>query len=96
MTQSQVEQVIQEIRNRAEDTFFSVEFIKKNGELRKMVARLGVKKGVKGVGLSFDPTAKRLLCVYDVQKQGFRMIRIDTIQSIQIKGNKVSDVAELV
>ena len=89
MTQQAIESTIKEIRAKAEDTFFSVHFIKKNGDLRKMVARLGVQKGVKGVGLAFDPTAKRLLCVYDVQKQGFRMIRIDTIQHLQIKGDKL-------
>ena len=90
MTQTDIENKIAEIRSKAEDTFFSVHFIKKNGDLREMVARLGVQKGVKGVGLAFDPTAKRLLCVYDVQKQGFRMIRIDTIQHLQIKGEQLA------
>lgn len=85
MSQLEIEKVIQEIRNRAEDTFFSVHFIKKNGELRKMVCRLGVKKGVKGVGMSYNPTEKGLLCVYDVAKRAFRMINIRTIQFLQIR-----------
>lgn len=89
MTQNEIENTIQEIRNRAEDTFFSVHFIKKNGELRKMVARLGVQKGVKGVGMAYDPTAKGLLCVYDVQKQAFRMINIRTIQFLQIRKEQI-------
>lgn len=89
MTQTEIENTIQEIRSRAEDTFFSVHFIKKNGELRKMVARLGVQKGVKGVGMSYNPTDKGLLCVYDVQKQAFRMINIRTIQFLQIKKEQI-------
>jgi hypothetical protein len=89
MTQSEIESKIQEIRNEAEGTFFSVHFIKKDGTLRKMVARLGVSKGVKGVGLAFNPTAKGLLPVFDVQKNAFRMINISTIQQLQIKGNRL-------
>lgn len=96
MSQIEIEKVIQEIRERAVDTFFSVHFIKKNGDLRKMVCRLNVKKGVKGVGMSYNPTEKGLLCVYDVVKKGFRMIVINTIQNIQIRGNRIEDITELV
>lgn len=86
MSQKEIYETINKIREKAGDTFFSVEFIKKNGDLRKMVCRLNVKKGVTGAGMSYDPTSKGLLCVYDVQKEGFRMINIDTIQHIQIRG----------
>ena len=96
MSQIEIIKVIQEIRSRVGDTFFSVDFIKKNGDLRKMVCRLGVKKGVKGVGMSYNPTEKGLLCVYDVVKKGFRMIVINTIQKIQIRGNRIEDITELV
>ena len=81
-----IKKVIEIIRSKAEDTIFSVEFVKKDGSLRKMVCRLGVKKGVKGVGMSYDPTEKGLLCVYDMQKLAFRMISLKTIIKIQIKG----------
>lgn len=70
------------------DKFFSVEFIKKDGSLRKMVARLGVTKGVTGEGMKYDPISKGLLPVYDVQKQAYRMININTIQSLKVKGKK--------
>jgi hypothetical protein len=90
MTQTEIRNRIEEIRAKAEDTFFSVHFIKKNGELRKMVARLKVSKGVKGVGLAFNPTEKGLLPVYDVQKQAFRMINIATIQHLQIRGEQLA------
>lgn len=62
---------------------FSVTFVKKDGTIRKMTARLGVKKDIKGVGLSFDPTAKQLVVVFDMQKRAYRMINLQTI--IQFK-----------
>jgi len=89
MNQSQIENKIQEIRSRAEDTFFSVHFIKKDNTLRKMVCRLGVQKGVKGIGMRYSPTEKGLLCVFDVQKQAFRMINIRTIRYLNIKGKQL-------
>lgn len=87
-----VRQAVQEIRSRAEDTIFSCHFIKKDNTLRKMVCRLGVQKGVKGVGMAYDPTEKALLCVYDMQKSGFRMINLKTIQRLQIKGEVLYEV----
>lgn len=89
MTQKQIEKKIQEIRSKAGDTFFSVHFIKKNKEYRKMVCRLKVKKGVKGIGMSYSPTEKGLLCVFDLQKEAFRMINIRTIRHLQIKGKQL-------
>jgi hypothetical protein len=52
---------------------FTVDFVKrtaKPGEpsLRTMNCRRGVKKGVKGVGQSYDPAKHNLLTVFDMQK----------------------------
>ena len=59
--------------------FFSVSFIKKDGTERRMTARLGVKKGIKGVGLKFDPSDHNLMVVYDIHKRAYRMINLSTI-----------------
>jgi hypothetical protein len=59
--------------------FFSVSFIKKDGTERRMVARLGVKKNIKGIGLRFDPNDHNLMVVYDVHKRAYRMINLLTI-----------------
>lgn len=59
--------------------FFSVSFIKKDGSERRMVARLGVKKNIKGVGLKFNPSDHNLMVVYDVYKRAYRMINLSTI-----------------
>lgn len=72
---------------------FTVEFIKKNGELRKMNARLGVKKGITGNGMKYKPTDKGLLPVYDMQKQGFRMINFETIVSYTIHGRRTENLS---
>jgi len=66
--------------------FFSCLFIKKDGTPRVMNARTGVRAGVKGVGLSFNPQDHGLLTVRDVQKNAFRMINLNTILTATVKG----------
>lgn len=83
----------------ADGTIFTVSFIKRgDGSLRKMNCRKGVQKGVTGVGMAYDPKKKNLVPVYDVQKakelkadgetdkKAFRMISIEGIVSMKIKG----------
>ena len=65
---------------------FGVEFVKKDGSIRKMSCRHGVHKGVKGVGLKYDPLAKGLISVFDVNSDGFRMINADTLRCVNIDG----------
>lgn len=87
--------VAEEIRDKTEGgKIFSVKFVKKNGEVRDMVCRLGVKRGVKGVGMAYDPKDYNLLTVCDLQaaKQegdlGFRNISLDNILEIKISGTR--------
>lgn len=48
---------------------FTVEFIKRGDDtLRMMNCRRGVKKGVTGKGLAFNPADYALLVVFDMQK----------------------------
>jgi len=66
---------------------FTVVFIKRtNGKERKMNCRKGVRKGVTGEGLRFDPIKKGLVPVFDMKADGHRMINLDTVKSI--KANK--------
>ena len=74
---------------KAENTIFSVTFTKKDGTVRTMVARLNVKKGVKGTGMAYNPIEKGLLPVFDMQKKGFRMINLKTVTELTIKGEEV-------
>lgn len=65
--------------------FFSVSFIKKDGTTRKMTARLGVKKDIKGVGLKFKPSERNLIVVFDIHKKAYRMINLSTILTFKFK-----------
>ena len=65
--------------------FFSVSFVKKDGTTRKMTARLGVKKDIKGVGLKFNPTERNLIVVFDIHKKAYRMINLSTILTFKFK-----------
>jgi len=62
---------------------FGVTFIKKDGTTRNMTARLGVRKNLKGVGLSFNPDERNLIVVFDMRKKAYRMINLSTIISMK-------------
>lgn len=64
---------------------FGVTFIKKDGSERRMTARLGVRKDIKGVGLSFNPDERNLIVVFDMRKRAYRMINLLTITSLNFK-----------
>jgi hypothetical protein len=71
--------------------FFTVEFIKKDGTLRKMNCRTGVKKYLVKNGRKIKTTPaieSGILKVYDTQN-GYRSINIDTIKTISIGGIKL-------
>lgn len=63
---------------------FSVIFTKKDKTKRLLNGRTGVKKGVKGTGMAYNPLSKGLLPIYDMQKKGFRMINLETIEALKI------------
>ena len=69
-----------------ENLIFSVVFLKKNGELRRMTCMLGVKKHLKGGTLSYNPGERNNLIVFDMQKEDYRTINLDTLMSISMKG----------
>ncbi|MFX0084266.1 MAG: SH3 beta-barrel fold-containing protein [Candidatus Hodarchaeota archaeon] len=67
---------------------FKVTFRKKDGTFRKMVCRLGVKKDLKGVGLKFDPDKYKLLTVWDMENDGYRMVNLKTLLYVTVNGQK--------
>ena len=64
--------------------FVSVEFIKKDGTLRKLTGRLGVTKHLKGGVSTLDPS--QYITIFDVEKKGYRAINRDTIKAVTIDG----------
>lgn len=71
---------------------FTVLFTKKDGTERLMNCRLGVKKYLKGGSMTFDPIARGMLPVYDLQKQGYRLMNFHTLKLIKI-GKTVYNVS---
>ena len=80
-------QTIKQMIKGTKGKFFSVTFVKKDGSVRSMTARLGVKKGIKGVGLKFDPAERDLMVVWATDRKSYRMVNLRTISSLKINGN---------
>lgn len=73
---------------------FSVEFIKRrNGELRKMICRMGVKKHLRGGDKVYDPKQHNLLTVFDMEKEDYRLIPVDSIQRLCVNGQTFTFLA---
>ncbi|MAH51406.1 hypothetical protein CMI37_36660 [Candidatus Pacearchaeota archaeon] len=72
--------------NRDPNTIFSVVFLKKSGEIRRMNCLLGVKKHLKGGVLKYNPSKLGYVIVLDTRKQAYRTINLNTISSITSKG----------
>lgn len=83
-------QLLEHIIKGTRGKFFSATFIKKDGTLRKMTARLGVKKNLTGAGLKFNPSERSLVVVYEMSKKSYRMINLNTIQSITFKNQTLN------
>lgn len=85
---SQAKQMIKDTKGR----FFTVTFTKKSdGSIRVMNCRLGVRAYLHGGALRYNPEAKGMIPVYDVQKRGYRIVTIDNIISLKI-GNQTYKV----
>lgn len=67
-------------------TIFSVQFIKKDGTIRDMTARLGVKKHLKGGVQPYNPEDFNLITAFDMVKKDYRSISIDTLLKIKLSG----------
>jgi len=87
-------QAITLIKELAGNSIYSVKFIKKDGTERLMNSIRRTRKGVNGEGLKFDPAAKNLMPVYDLQlaKAGtdeskcWRMVNFETVFEVKTNG----------
>jgi hypothetical protein len=78
-----------ELIKQTKGKIFSGLFIKKNGEHRLINARLGVTKHLKenAKPRPYDPIKHDLITVFDMANKGYRMININTLQTLII--NKI-------
>lgn len=77
---------IQTLKEMVGAKIFSVIFQKKDGTLREMVCRLGVTKHLKGGELGYNPADFNYLTVFDMQKQEYRTINVNTLKRIKLDG----------
>ena len=77
---------IKDMKKLLGNKFFTVTFTKKDGSLRKMNARLGVTKHLKGGTKRYDAEARNMLTVFDVTKGAYRTVKVDNIKQIKAKG----------
>ena len=75
-----------ELINNSNGRIFSSLFIKKDGTHRLMNARLKVTKHLKENAKKrpYEPSKYNLLTVFDMQKKSYRMINIETLQTLII------------
>ncbi|QOP42489.1 hypothetical protein FJR45_00365 [Sulfurimonas sediminis] len=76
---------VDEIIKSTHGKIFSCEFIKKDGSIRKMVARLGVAKNLKG-GKNGASVKNSLITVWDMVAGGYRMINLSTLTALKVAG----------
>ena len=62
--------------------FFTIVFTKKNGQIRKMNCRLGVKKYLKN-GANSSSHIEKYITVYDMQARGYRNVNLARVHSIR-------------
>lgn len=62
----------------------TVQFVKKDGTLRTLNGRLGVKKHLKGGVSTLNPA--QYVTIYDVQNKGYRAVNRKTIVGLRIGG----------
>lgn len=82
LNNKQLKEMIENTKGR----IFVANFIKATGEQRKMVCRLGVRKGLTGTGRSY--TKENLVTVYDMVNHGYRTINLETMKNFKC-GKKV-------
>jgi hypothetical protein len=75
--------------NKSNGRIFSATFTKKDFTRRLINARIKVNyKPKTDRQRPYDPSTKNLICVYDMTKKGFRMINLQTLDTLSINKNK--------
>jgi len=86
---AKAKELLTRMRNKNDFTIFTVDFIKRTtGELRKMVCRFGVTSALQGGEKSFKDSDHDLKTVFDMQKQAYRSIALESIIRMRIHGQK--------
>ena len=74
--------------------FVSIDFVKKNGQKRNIVGRVGVAKHTKGKGLAYDPGARGMVVIWETtmknrrneKDSGYRMVTLNNVYALRANG----------
>ena len=80
----------EQLKQLTKNRIFSATFIKKNGEIRKMLCRTGVKKFLKGGEKSYNDDEMNHITVYDLKKKAYRTINLNTLTQIKSNGKEIN------
>ena len=86
---------IEQFKNEVKGNFFRACFLKKDGTVREMTARFGVKKYLKGGELTYNPEERGYIVVFDVEKKEYRTINMDKLIFLRYNGKEVVGKGEL-
>tara|TARA_R110002074_G_scaffold226381_3_gene397976 strand:- start:242 stop:541 length:300 start_codon:yes stop_codon:yes gene_type:complete len=75
-------------------SIFSVLFTKKDGSKRSMNARLDVKSKLKGGELKYNPANFNHIIAYDMIKNNYRTININTLERLKLNKQEYDIIAE--
>lgn len=68
----------------SEGTFVGLTFRKKDGSIRELNGRLGVRKGTKGGKSNLDK--RNFITVWDAKKRDFRAVNLATLTGVRMRG----------
>ena len=71
---------------------FNVQFVKKDGSVRSMNARLGVTKHLRSGQLKYNPTDKNYIIVFSMGDGGYRTISLEHVLRIKCNGNEYTRI----
>jgi hypothetical protein len=72
-----------------EGKLFSIVFKKKDGSIRRMVARLGVKQNLTGRGLLYNADARNNIVLFSMKDRAYRTINVDRLLRVKAFGEVV-------
>jgi len=72
--------------NETQGRIFTAYFRKRDGTMREMKCRRGVKRHLAGGELPYDAKRRNLLPVFDMTKREYRMVNLATLVSFNVSG----------
>ena len=90
INQSKAFAILQDHKENGKGAVFAVTFVKKDGTVRKMLCRFGVKSYLKGGewanGQAGKPEHHWIAVVFDMEKQGYRSVPVNRLRQMKVGG----------